>query len=139
GRVSRENWIEQAQILANGGATAYARAFELHGGPPAAAHAAVAPDLSGLASVRSHAFRSADSVAARPKVRDDLKRIRGVGVALEARRNALGVWSYEQIAGWAADDGATVSKGLGFDRTIERENWIEQAQILARGGVTAFA
>ena len=140
GRVSRENWIEQAQILATGGATAYSRAFDLHGGPPVAAHVpGVAPDLSGLASVRSQAFRSADSVAARPNVRDDLKRIRGVGVALEARLNALGVSSYDQIAGWTAEDVATVSKRLGFDRTIERENWIEQAQILARGGVTAFA
>jgi predicted flap endonuclease-1-like 5' DNA nuclease len=134
GRVSRENWIEQAQILANGGATAYAREFDRHGGPPVAPDVPdVPPDLSGMVSVRSAAFRGADSVAAwdAKKKRDDLKRIRGIGVALETKLNALGITTYRQIADWTAAEVATVSKKLGLDDTIERDNWIQQAAILA--------
>ena len=193
-RVSRENWIEQAQILANGGTTAYAREFDRHGGPPVAPivpgvppdllgmvsvrseavrdataiisstdrgapppsttaatavelapvtppPASVPVDLSGMRSVRSAAYRGDDSLA--PQVAsgepDDLKRIRGIGVLLERKLNAMGVTKYEQIANWTADDVGTVNTKLEFKGRIERENWIEQARILASGGHTDFS
>ena len=176
GRVSRENWIEQAQILARGGATAYSRAFDERGGPPeptavlpvaaatpsteappAVVAAPIAtpeveaaavesepaergPDLSGMRSVRSEAFRAPDSMAAAsPATPDDLKRIRGIGLLIERKLNALGISSYEQIANWTADDVSTVNAKLEFKGRIERENWIEQARILASGGHTDFS
>jgi predicted flap endonuclease-1-like 5' DNA nuclease len=168
GRISRESWIEQAQILARGGATAYSRAFDERGGPPApmavppasapasttepapssASEPAVAesrdaeraPDLSGMRSVRSEAFRAPDSIAAGPAAKaDDLKRIRGIGLLIERKLNAMGVSTYEQIANWTADDVSTVNARLEFKGRIERENWIEQARILASGGQTDFS
>lgn len=186
GRISRENWIEQAQILSRGGATAYARAFDERGGPPTPAAvpptlvpeapsvapvspapepepppaaatetapvlasepsdaeslpAERVPDLSGMRSVRSEAFRSPDSLAApSPGRADDLKRIRGVGLLIERQLNAMGVSTYEQIANWTADDVGAVNARLEFKGRVERENWIEQARILASGGHTDFS
>lgn len=70
---------------------------------------------------------------------DDLKRIRGIGVLIEKKLNAMGVRSYEQIANWTAADVARVSETLDFKGRIERESWIEQARILASGGYTDFS
>lgn len=70
---------------------------------------------------------------------DDLKRIRGIGVLIEKRLNALGIAAYEQIANWTAADIERVSTSLDFKGRIERENWVEQARILASGGHTEFS
>ena len=93
-----------------------------------------------MRSVRSEAFRSPDSLAApSPGRADDLKRIRGVGLLIERQLNAMGVSTYEQIANWTADDVGAVNARLEFKGRVERENWIEQARILASGGQTDFS
>jgi predicted flap endonuclease-1-like 5' DNA nuclease len=93
-----------------------------------------------MRSVRSEAFRAPDSMAAAPSAEpDDLKRIRGIGLLIERKLNAMGVSTYEQIANWTADDVSTVNAKLEFKGRIERENWIEQARILASGGHTDFS
>lgn len=104
-------------------------------------------DLSGLRSVRSEALRP--DVAAtegqragqpRPMSQiDDLKRVRGIGVLIEKKLNSLGVTTYEQIANWTNADIDRVSQILDFKGRIERENWVEQARILASGGHTEFS
>ena len=71
--------------------------------------------------------------------REDLKRIRGIGVLIENRLNSMGVVAYEQIANWTAADIDRVSQSLDFKGRIERENWVEQARILASGGATEFS
>ncbi len=58
---------------------------------------------------------------------------------IEKRLNALGVASYEQIANWTAADIERISEQLDFKGRIERENWVEQARILASGGHTEFS
>ena len=70
---------------------------------------------------------------------EDLKRIRGIGVLIEKKLNSMGVVSYEQIANWSAQDIDRVSQSLDFKGRIERENWVEQARILASGGATEFS
>jgi len=70
---------------------------------------------------------------------DDLKRIRGIGVLIEKRLNSVGVVSYGQIAEWTTEDIDRVSSSLDFKGRIERENWVEQARILASGGQTEFS
>jgi predicted flap endonuclease-1-like 5' DNA nuclease len=70
---------------------------------------------------------------------DDLKRIRGIGVLIEKRLNAIGVRRYEQIANWTSGDIDRVSRMLEFKGRIERESWVEQARILASGGQTEFS
>jgi predicted flap endonuclease-1-like 5' DNA nuclease len=218
GRIRRENWVEQAQILSKGGATAHSRewdrqraeaaapvaappatspaaspavpppappparpvdlaraiqenavkpkdAAEAVAGPgpgaasPTAAKAAAASpvaaaaaaaavaadpvakrDLSSLGSVRSELLRpSAGPPLPRAGTPSDLKRIRGIGVLIEKKLNALGVTSYEQVAGWTQSDIDKVSAHLDFRGRIERESWVEQARILAAGGQTEFS
>jgi predicted flap endonuclease-1-like 5' DNA nuclease len=70
---------------------------------------------------------------------DDLKRIRGIGVLIEKRLNAMGVSRYEQIANWTSGDIERVSQVLEFKGRIERESWVEQARILSSGGQTEFS
>ena len=70
---------------------------------------------------------------------DDLKRIRGIGVLIEKKFNSLGVTHYEQVANWTGADIERISNILDFKGRIERENWIEQARILATGGQTEFS
>lgn len=70
---------------------------------------------------------------------DNLKRIGGIGVIIERRLNALGIYRYDQIAAWTDADVERVDTELDFPGRIEREEWREQAQILAEGGTTDFA
>ncbi len=58
---------------------------------------------------------------------DDLKKISGVGPALEKKLNDLGVYHFSQIAEWKADDIAYVDDKLSFKGRIERDDWIKQA------------
>lgn len=88
-------------------------------------------DRNNLRSVKSEALRTADF--------DDLKRIQGIGVLLEKRLNALGVVSYEQIANWSASDVEEVSNIFDIKGRVEREQWVEQARILANGAQTKFS
>lgn len=69
----------------------------------------------------------------------DLKRIRGVGVLIEKRLNAMGISRYEQVANWTSGDIDRVSQVLEFKGRIEREGWVEQARILLNGGQTEFS
>ena len=70
---------------------------------------------------------------------NDLKRIRGIGVLIEKRLNALGVTGYDTIANWTSGDIDRISQTLDFKGRIERENWVEQARILSSGGHTEFS
>jgi len=62
---------------------------------------------------------------------DDLKRISGVGPALEKKLHALGVTRFEQIAAFTAEDIQRVDDALSFKGRIEREDWVAQARALA--------
>lgn len=70
---------------------------------------------------------------------DDLMRIRGIGVLISKKLNALGVYRYDQIGRWTEVDIVEYSIVLGFNGRIQREDWIGQAQILARGESTEFS
>ncbi len=70
---------------------------------------------------------------------DDLKKISGVGPKLEGILNDLGIFHYDQIAGWSPDTVAWVDEHLKFKGRIDREDWIGQAKVLAAGGETDFS
>jgi len=70
---------------------------------------------------------------------DDLKKISGVGPKLEKTLNGLGIYHFAQIAAFTPDNVAWVDRHLRFKGRIERENWIEQAKVLATGGETEFS
>jgi NADH-quinone oxidoreductase subunit E len=69
---------------------------------------------------------------------DDLKKLRGVGPALEKKLIAAGVTSFAQIAGWTEAEIAAFDEKLDFKGRIAREGWVEQARVLANGGETEF-
>lgn len=62
---------------------------------------------------------------------DDLKKISGVGPALEKKLNALGITTYAQVAAFTPDDVARVDDALSFKGRIDRDDWIGQATALA--------
>ena len=76
----------------------------------------------------------------REGVADDLKKIKGVGPKLEKLCNSLGFYHFDQIANWTAHEVAWVDQNLeGFKGRVSRDNWVEQARILASGGETDFS
>lgn len=74
-----------------------------------------------------------------PAAADDLARIKGVGPKLVALLGELGVTSYAQIAAWTDADVARIDAQLGrFAGRITRDQWIEQAKMLAAGDEAGF-
>jgi predicted flap endonuclease-1-like 5' DNA nuclease len=73
------------------------------------------------------------------KQKDDLKKISGVGPAIEKKLHKMGVTRYRQIANWKAADINKADDALNFKGRIKRENWVRQAKTLASGGETEFS
>ncbi len=69
---------------------------------------------------------------------DDLKLITGVGPVLERTLNALGVTTWAQVAALTPEQIAAVEGELNFRGRVARDNWLQQAEVLARGGVEEY-
>ena len=63
---------------------------------------------------------------------DDLKKLSGVGPALEKKLIEAGITSFAQIASWTEADIAKFDEELSFKGRIEREGWVDQAKELAK-------
>ncbi|MBL1405199.1 MAG: hypothetical protein COC00_004375 [Rhizobiales bacterium] len=70
---------------------------------------------------------------------DDLKQIKGIGRQNEARLNAIDITQFAQIAVWSKKEQADMGERLAFPGRIEREEWVKQAAVLAKGGQTQFS
>jgi len=71
---------------------------------------------------------------------DDLKMIKGVGPKLEALLHKLGFYHFDQVANWTRDEVSWVDQNLeGFKGRVSRDNWVEQAKLLADGKETEFS
>lgn len=70
---------------------------------------------------------------------DDLKKIKGIGKKIEEKLNKFGVYHFDQIANWSDEQVKWIGSELAFSGRIERENWIDQANVLASGGDTEFS
>ncbi len=73
----------------------------------------------------------AKKAAAKAAGADDLKKLSGVGPALEKKLHEAGITTFAQIAGWKEADIADMDEKLSFKGRIEREGWVEQAAKLA--------
>ncbi len=62
----------------------------------------------------------------------DLKKLSGVGPAIERKLHEAGVTSLAQIAAWSDADRAAFDEKLSFKGRIEREGWVEQARELLK-------
>ncbi|NRB32302.1 MAG: hypothetical protein HRU27_17060 [Rhizobiaceae bacterium] len=68
--------------------------------------------------------------AAKSSGDDDLKRIKGIGPTLEKKLKSQGITKFAQIAKWTEADREKFSELLSFKGRIEREEWVQQAQVL---------
>ncbi len=115
--------------------------------PAASAAAAPAPMATGGDAAAAPAADTAAASGATTAIGvpgavgapDDLLQLKGVGPVLNKLLISLGVRRFDQIAGWSASDIATVDAHLGnFKGRIARDNWVEQAGLLARGAIADF-
>ncbi|WP_306154938.1 NADH-quinone oxidoreductase subunit E [Roseovarius sp. MMSF_3281] len=71
---------------------------------------------------------------------DDLKMIKGVGPKLEQLLHNLGFFHFDQVAKWSDEEVQWVDQNLeGFKGRVSRDNWVEQAKLLADGKETEFS
>lgn len=80
----------------------------------------------------SEASKPAMLTEARGGSADDLKRIKGVGPKIEGILNGLGIFHFDQIAAWDQANKDWVDDHLSFKGRIDREEWIPQADALAK-------
>jgi len=70
---------------------------------------------------------------------DDLTRLKGVGQKFATRLNELGIYRYEQLAGFSENELNALDEKLGpFRGRLGRDRVSEQAHYLARGDVDGF-
>lgn len=103
--------------------------------PPAAvAPAAVAPQAPPEPSLAAAEPATLSQTGA-----DDLSRIKGVGPKLVTLLNTLGISRFDQIANWSETDIDAIDGQLGrFEGRIRRDNWIEQAKLLAADDTAGY-
>ena len=123
--------IRVTDILAAGADASGVKAAVGAGSVAGVAVVATAPAAAKKAAPKKAAKAEAAPAAAAGA--DDLKKLSGVGPALEKKLLAAGVTTFAQIAAWSPEDVAAIDEQLSFKGRIEREGWIEQAKELAKG------
>ncbi|MGD9913827.1 MAG: NADH-quinone oxidoreductase subunit E [Rhizobiaceae bacterium] len=74
----------------------------------------------------------------KPQKPDDLQLITGIGPKNEGVLNSLGIYTFAQVAAWNEAERHWVDGYLNFKGRVDRENWVKQADALARGGVEEY-
>ena len=108
---------------------------------PVAAVEPVAPVVAAAAPVAAggEAVKPAGLGAARGGVADKLQTIEGIGPALEKLCHELGIYHFDQIAGWGAGEVAWMDGNLkGFKGRVSLDKWVAQARLIVAEGVDAF-
>ncbi len=130
--------LRVTDILEKGGDKSGVKAAIGAGSVSTVAVAAAAPKAEKKAAPKKAAPAKAAAPKAAPKAKaaagaDDLKKLSGVGPALEKKLHENGVTTFAQIAGWTDADVADMDEKLSFKGRIEREGWIAQAKELTKG------
>lgn len=107
--------LKVTDILADGADKTGVKAALGAGSAPAAAKAAPAPKAK------------AKTEPAAAEGSDDLKKLSGVGPAMEKKLVAAGITSYAQVAAWTEEDIARIDEELSLKGKIEKEGWVAQA------------
>ncbi|MGG6895412.1 NADH-quinone oxidoreductase subunit NuoE [Rhizobium sp. BR 315] len=74
----------------------------------------------------------------RPAQPDDLQLISGVGPKIESILHELGIFTFAQVASWHEAERHWVDGYLNFKGRIERDDWVRQAEALAKGGEAEY-
>lgn len=113
-----------------------ARVRHLEQRPAPAPVAAAAPEAERVAPARParRGVKPPVLASARNGAPDDLTLIEGVSLQQQSTFYSLGVFHFDQIAAWTPDEVAWVDQYLRLGGRIEDEEWVEQADELAREG-----
>ena len=66
-------------------------------------------------------------------VKDDLKRIKGIGPSIEKKLNAIGIYTFEQISRFTPEDDEKVNEVIEFfPGRIRRDDWRGQAEAFVK-------
>ena len=90
----------------------------------------------GKTSSGADAPRTMFAAAAGPA--DNLKQINGIGPGLEKALNGLGITTFAQVAKLSPEQIGQLESELGFKGRVVRDDWLKQADALARGGVDEY-
>ena len=77
--------------------------------------------------------------APRDGKKDNLTRIKGIGVKIDQALNSIGIWHFDQIAVWTEENMAWADRELAFPGRAKRDDWVGQAKLLAEGKETEFS
>lgn len=80
-----------------------------------------------------------DLIETDPARSDDLTLIAGIDAQVIETLHGFGIQTFAAIAGIGGEEATAIGMLLGDADLISRESWIEQAEILADGGLTAYA
>lgn len=100
---------------------------------------------AGAITVAPPAERSAiakavdDLIETAPATSDELTLIAGIDAQVVETLHGFGIQTFAAIAGIGGEEATAIGMLLGDADRISRESWIEQAEILADGGLTAYA
>ena len=127
--------VRVTEILNSGADKSGVKAALGAGSVSASAIAAVVEPASKTKTAKPAAAKATEAKPAAPKAGKaaaggDLKKLSGVGPALEKKLIAVGVTSLEQVAAWTEADVTKIDEELSFKGRIEREGWIAQAKEL---------
>lgn len=129
GHRQHETTIRISEIL-TGGAKPSKKAAAKKADSTPKAETKAAPKKE-AASTKEEAKSEAAAFTAPEGEPDDLKKISGVGPALEKKLHAAGVTQFAQIAAFSKEDIAKLDDTLNFKGRIERDDWLGQAKALA--------
>jgi large subunit ribosomal protein L21 len=127
--------VRVTEILNSGADKSGVKAALGAGSVSKSAIAAVVEPASKAKTAKPAAAKATEAKPAAPKAGKaaaggDLKKLSGVGPALEKKLIAAGVTSLEQVAAWTEADVSKIDEELSFKGRIEREGWIAQAKEL---------
>ena len=108
---------------------------------PAAKPAAKAPAkaVDAVGTAETAGTKPKALKAARKGKADDLKKIEGIGPALEKLCHALGIFHFDQIAAWGEAEIAWMDGNLkGFKGRVTRDKWVAQAKLIGEVGMDEF-
>lgn len=71
--------------------------------------------------------------------KDNLTKIKGIGIKIDEALNGIGVYHFDQIAAWNEDNMAWADSQLAFPGRAKRDDWVGQAKDLAEGKETEFS
>ncbi len=119
--------------------------------PAEAAPAGVPAAMMPLKSENQSPSATSDTTASNTSVRplaltqprdgkaDDLQVIEGIGPVLERLCHELGIFHFDQIAGWGPAEIAYMDGNIkGFKGRVTRDKWVAQARLIGAEGMQAF-